>query len=271
MKKLLLTPLLFFCVCAFGQSFSVHGTVRDKRTAKAIIGAIVMKIGSDGLMQTVKTDTGGHYSFDSNYIKPNTSYVISVEADNLGYMASSAKANLTTVGTVNSKTWVEDFILEKQQHIDRYPEVRFAFGQSAVTEGMADTVLDYLVKLLQDNPNIVIQLDGHCSPNEGDSKAKLKLSLARSESCKDYVVSQGIDSARIKTKGWGDTKTLFGCAYKDVVKMKTKAEKDAAYANDRRVEFRVTSFKYESKGDQSHADSLKTKVLNDAVVPQNDQ
>lgn len=75
--------------------------------------------------------------------------------------------------------------------------------------------------------------------------------------CVNYLISQGIDSARLTAKGWGNSSPLPGCSAADIAKMKDPAAKEAAWQADRRTEFRVTRFDYAPKGGFSHEDSLK--------------
>jgi outer membrane protein OmpA-like peptidoglycan-associated protein len=251
MEKLLLAPLLFFYVCTFGQTFSVLGIVRDKATGKPIRGAIVTKIGSDGSVEALKTDTGGHYLFaaktsNERYVKPNTSYILSADANDQGYLASQVKATISTVGLSDSKTWTDDFELQKGGVIiDKFfPDVVFGEGKFELTMANKDS-LHYIYLLLINNPSIVLEADGCADDNEGGLEKCVQLSEARSGACWAYFISQGIDSARVKTKGWGYSVPLYSA--KRIESMKTKKEKEDAHAANRRVDFRVLRFDYVPK------------------------
>lgn len=67
--------------------------------------------------------------------------------------------------------------------------------------------LDKLVKLLQANPTLRIELGGH-TDNVGADAANLTLSDQRAKAVRDHVVAQGIDSARISAKGYGETQPV---------------------------------------------------------------
>ncbi|HTA82748.1 MAG TPA: OmpA family protein [Bacteroidia bacterium] len=251
--------------------FAITGTVRDDKTLKPIKGATVHMVGSDGSDNYIKTDTGGHYfyaakSATERYVKQGASYILSADASDLEYLASKVKATVSTVGQNDSKTWIEDFTLTKADLTVRlkFPRVEYALDKAILTENSKDS-LNYLVKLLKDNPTIKIELDAHTDP-QGSEKHNMPLSQARAQSCVDYLISQGIDSARLKAKGWGFTQTLPGCSAADIAKMKTNEEKQAAYQADRRTEFRVLSFSYVPKGGLSHADSVRMERLKHAEV-----
>jgi len=238
--------------------FAITGTVRDKKTMGPVKGAVVTMVGSDGSVSALQTDTGGHYSFmaktaSERYVKTGNSYILSADGRQIKYLASQVKATVSTIGVSESKTWVEDFILEKAVGALRFPKVEYALDKAELTGNSKDS-LNYLVKLLKDNPTIVIQLDAH-TDQQGSVGHNKPLSQARAQSCVDYLISQGIDSARLKAKGWWFSQPLISTA--EIAKMKTKEQKDAAYQTNRRTEFRVLSFDYVPKGGFSHEDSLK--------------
>jgi outer membrane protein OmpA-like peptidoglycan-associated protein/Tfp pilus assembly protein PilF len=67
--------------------------------------------------------------------------------------------------------------------------------------------LDKLVKLLQANATLRIELGGH-TDNVGADAANLTLSDQRAKAVRDFVVAKGIDGARITAKGYGETKPV---------------------------------------------------------------
>lgn len=67
--------------------------------------------------------------------------------------------------------------------------------------------LDKLVKLLQGNPTLRIELGGH-TDNVGADAANLTLSDQRARAVRDFVVAKGIEATRITAKGYGETKPV---------------------------------------------------------------
>ncbi len=75
----------------------------------------------------------------------------------------------------------------------------------------AALVLDKLVKILADNPEIRIEIGSH-TDSRGAADYNLKLSQNRSESVVDYLVSKGISRDRLVPKGYGESQLINKCA-----------------------------------------------------------
>src|ERR1035437_3885049 len=70
--------------------------------------------------------------------------------------------------------------------------------------------LNELADFLKLNNNLSVEIISHTDIAErGVDKNNIKLSEERSKSCADYLISLGIASQRLSTKGVGDTKLLI--------------------------------------------------------------
>ncbi len=67
--------------------------------------------------------------------------------------------------------------------------------------------LNKLVQLMNDNPSMKIQVNGY-TDNVGNDVDNLKLSEIRAKAVADYLISKGIDSKRLTSKGFGETKPI---------------------------------------------------------------
>jgi len=65
--------------------------------------------------------------------------------------------------------------------------------------------LDKLAEHLKRNPTMKIELQGH-TDSQGDDARNMTLSTNRAKAVKDYLVKQGIESFRLTSKGYGETK-----------------------------------------------------------------
>jgi len=64
--------------------------------------------------------------------------------------------------------------------------------------------LNKAVKLLEDNATMVVEIGGH-TDSRGSDAANLSLSQARAKSVQSYLELAGIESSRLRSKGYGET------------------------------------------------------------------
>jgi hypothetical protein len=82
--------------------------------------------------------------------------------------------------------------------------ILFATGQSSI-EAQSSQSLDYLVRLMKARPTLKLKIEGH-TDDVGDEETNLKLSLARADAVRTYMVRRGIDRDRLFTIGYGKTR-----------------------------------------------------------------
>ncbi len=82
--------------------------------------------------------------------------------------------------------------------------VEFATGKATLI-GDSTLRLDSVVEYMTHKKSVKVEISGH-TDNVGDKKKNKALSLKRAEAVRDYLVSKGIDAARIKAVGYGDEK-----------------------------------------------------------------
>ena len=70
--------------------------------------------------------------------------------------------------------------------------------------------LDRVAIVLQDNPSLKIELGSH-TDSRGSDEINQNLSKARAKSVFDYLISKNINGARMKYKGYGETRLLNRC------------------------------------------------------------
>ena len=81
--------------------------------------------------------------------------------------------------------------------------VTFASGRSALTAA-GRRELDKVVSYLNENSQVKVMLTGH-TDNTGSDEKNQKLSEARAQAAKQYLVSKGIDASRITASGQGES------------------------------------------------------------------
>ncbi|HEY8143281.1 MAG TPA: OmpA family protein, partial [Kofleriaceae bacterium] len=86
-------------------------------------------------------------------------------------------------------------------------KVQFETG-SAVLKKDSESLLDDVAKALNDHPEIKrVRVEGHTDSRAGDRYNK-KLSKARAEAVKDYLVSKGVAKRRLIARGYGEEKPI---------------------------------------------------------------
>lgn len=101
----------------------------------------------------------------------------------------------------------------------------FEVGKARI-EPESYSELDILVNLMHENPNMIIQLEGH-TDYLGEARANMRLSLQRVEAVRNYLAEKGITKTRMRTKAYGGTQPL------------SRDNTPEAHRLNRRVEVRV--------------------------------
>lgn len=92
--------------------------------------------------------------------------------------------------------------------------IYFAQGKATVRPASKQTLMR-AVKVLQDYPSVSFEISGHTS-SEGDKAFNDQLSQDRADAVKQWLVDQGVDAKRLRTRGAGpdepiaDNKTYAG-------------------------------------------------------------
>lgn len=261
--------------------FALEGFVTEELTKLPVPGATVKLVGSDNTSYEIKTDAKGYYKYEvlnatTRYVNANTSYVVSASAldvktpDFPNGLLGNPKGKFSTVGEKESKTYRQDFVLKKIIPFMRIPEVLFNLDKYDLSHpSNPKDSLEFLVRTLNENPNITIELSAH-TDYRNDAKYNQTLSYNRAKTCVDYLVlERGIDPARIEPKGYGEstprelevdfklpsgkiipagTKLTETWIDKNVPKSKNKDDYEAVMQLNRRVVFKILRRDYVPAG-----------------------
>jgi len=78
---------------------------------------------------------------------------------------------------------------------------------SAQIRPESEQTLTKAVNTLRTNPQLRVEIQGH-TDDVGSDRANLRLSDARANSVRDYLIQRGIDGGRMTAKGYGETDPL---------------------------------------------------------------
>ena len=84
--------------------------------------------------------------------------------------------------------------------------VQFETGK-ATLKPASSTRLNTVVEFMKYKPSARIEISGH-TDNVGNTRSNQRLSERRAKTCRDYIVSKGIERKRITTVGFGDTRPI---------------------------------------------------------------
>jgi len=147
-------------------------------------------------------DSSGYYEY---YINLKNKYRIDITSDNhRRYFENLDPRKALINGEI-----IRDYYLDpeiKENQVIRLNKLIFEQGQAGITPESFQE-LNKLARLMNENPSMSIQLEGH-TDYRGSKKLNMELSERRVEAVKNYLVTKGINARKIKTKAFGGTKPL---------------------------------------------------------------
>lgn len=142
-----------------------------------------------------------------------------------------------TISLGQSKKTFKDSVF-RQGDIIETPEIHFALGDNG---HINDSALKKIAGFINSHLDIIFEIGVH-TDSRGLATANYTLSLARANSVKDVLVGRfGVQEIQIETKGYGASFPLVNDSV--IGTSKTKYDKEAFHAKNRRTELRVSSIK----------------------------
>ena len=181
------------------MEFIVEGTVTDEQ-GNPLSEAQLRIVGSDGTNSKMNARRDGTYKIK---LKREVKYVMLATAR--GHLNDKAKWD--TKGLTDSKTYTMNFALNPISRPVKMENIFYEFGRWEITKA-SEAELAKLVKLLNDNPNITIELSAH-TDMKGTDEFNNELSQKRAQSCCDFLLKQGIEKERLTPVGYGKTKPVI--------------------------------------------------------------
>ncbi|MFD1257254.1 OmpA family protein [Mucilaginibacter terrae] len=211
-------------------TYHLEGIVFDKNTRKPIANSIVTLTRPKGVLAKVQTNEAGEFNFMLN---ENSDYQL--KGEKTGYLTDNLKTfstvSLAPSETIKRNLYLEKIELQKAIRIDNiyYDLDKYDIRPDAAKE------LDKLIKILKDNPTIVIELGSH-TDSRADDDYNMVLSRKRANAAVDYILTEGsIDEDRIIARGYGETRLVNRCA--NGINCS-----EAAHQLNRRTEFTIVKY-----------------------------
>jgi len=178
--------------------FAIEGKVVST-DGEPLADATVRIVGTDGTNVKVQTKKDGTFKFP---LKKEVDYILL--ANSRGFL--NQKNAVSTVGLEDTKMFPLTFNLASISKPVGLDNIFFEFGKTTLTPE-SSTALKKLIALLNDNPNITIEIGAH-TDRVGSVEGNLQLSGRRAESVVEYLIKGGIDADRLTAKGYGKSQPI---------------------------------------------------------------
>ena len=161
-----------------------------------IEGATVRIVGRDGLNAKVLTMKNGEYEVE---LERDIRYVMMASAR--GFLNQNFE--LKTAPEEKNETYIVDFYLSPITKPVVIENIFYDFDK-ATLRPESKAALDEMIKMLNDNPNVTIELGAH-TDRKGTDKYNEGLAQRRAQSVVDYLIEGGIAPDRLEAKGYGES------------------------------------------------------------------
>ncbi len=212
----------------------IMGVVSDKSLGGApCVGATVTIIESATRKMIYETKTDETGSFKTCVAVGGQSYRINISKEN--YFSKSEEVSAVKEKDVKKNIELDKIIVGKGVKVDN---IYFAVGKWNISKAAAKE-LDKIVKLMVENPDLVIELGSH-TDCRSDASSNLTLSDKRAKASAEYIMKKGnINAKRISGVGYGETQLTNTCDCEGTKKSKCT---DKQHAANRRTELKVIGF-----------------------------
>lgn len=202
----------------------VKGKVFDKKTAAGLPSSVeLIDLKTKRTVSNVQTDETGNYLIT---LPVGRDYAFNVNRK--GYLFYSGNYSLKNKAA--DSTYQKDIPLQPIE-VNAAVVLRNLFFDTRKYDIKPESEVELakVIQLLQDNPTVKIQLEGH-TDNVGTAADNQKLSEARARSVVNYLIDKGnIRPERLAAKGFGATKPV------------AENSTEAGRAQNRRTELKVVA------------------------------
>lgn len=223
---------------------TVTGWVYEKDGYELPEGLVYM-VGNDGTNEKLSVKGDGSFT---KIIKPGVDYVFLGTCK--GYL--NVRQQLRVEPSEESEEYTLQFPLPPINVPVLIDNIFYEFDKATLTSESTEA-LDRLVVMLNENPNITIELSSHCD-YRGNDAYNQRLSQRRAESVVNYLIEHGIVAERLVAVGYGEerpkvvTKKLAenykflsegDSLTEDFILKYNEEEQEICNALNRRTEFKV--------------------------------
>lgn len=193
------------------KTLVIKGFVQKPNTSVGIKNVHLVLLDTEGnLLKTTLTNDLGAYQFEVPF---RDTYAL--RATKVGYGSFSEtysnKSQEEQQVVSIALPYIEDVVEQKEnQTVLKLNTLVFKSGSSGITPAI-ESELDKVVAIVQSFPNMQLGIESH-TDSRGSTSNNQKLSQARAQAIKDYLVSKGVPSKLItQVIGYGESKLTNQC------------------------------------------------------------
>lgn len=175
---------------------TISGWVVD-RDDEPVPNAVIRIVGNDGSNQKTVAKNDGSFSFP---LQRGVSYVMMAGAK--GFL--NARQSFTSDTAEEDADYAIDFVLASLTKPNIVENIFYDFDKATLRPESTEA-LDGLVQMLNDNPNITIEMASH-TDRVGTEEYNIDLSKRRAKSVIDYLIEHGIAPDRLQYQGYGKSR-----------------------------------------------------------------
>lgn len=199
----------------------LQGIVYNKESKMPLHNASVKLLDEDNReVATLTSDANGKFQFD---VEPTDRYTITANKE--GFVDYELPIT-TSIGNSISNIELTSKKTETTNKTIALETIYFDFNKYKI-KSESTISLDKIAAFLAENSEMKITINAH-TDSKGTEMVNLTLSNKRANAVKNYLLSKGIESTRIETTGYGETKPLSNCG---------DSCTESQYARDRRIDF----------------------------------
>ncbi len=177
----------------------IKGKVFDMDTREILLADIRINKLANGEL-SVNTFTAPHSGEFLFCLPAGDSYALNIQKE--GYLFYSDNFEVTSTGTIDKPQMLNVYLSQIKEGASFVLRNVFFETDSYQLRSESFTELNYVVRLLQLNPSLILEIGGH-TDNTGSRAYNLDLSEKRAKAVYDYIIGKGIIATQLHYKGYG--------------------------------------------------------------------
>ena len=183
------------------NSLVFRGNAYNAQNNEPVLATISIFLNNESEIATIDTDEGtGEYQLE---ISSNDEFLIRVGSKGFMNVEERISRSDFDQNILLKNYYLEPLVVGK---VFKLNSVLFERASSNLIDS-SYAELDNVFRMLEDNPDISIELSGH-TDNVGNARKNVELSTERVEVVRQYLIDKGINATRIAGKGYGGTKPI---------------------------------------------------------------